>query len=545
MKLRLRSVQSKETVKIEVPNSCTLQQLKETLSRAIFSAGSSIYLSLNRKDELNPSSPEDSLQSLGITSGDLIYFSVNPNYFLSSGQPLCLGSTSSIREQAQGHRGNVQEPMPDQLMSAQESEILGLNKLENQDLCAQGHAGVQANDVNSQETKFENSEISSDMHVQGLNVEHEIGESDMSDAVIEETVSGKTFDTQELTSEEAMDVDTGSVDVGSKRFSEPYFLRRLLRKELGEDGSNYKLLVITVHAVFIESGFVGFNSISGTRVDGFHLPEEQASRNLSVSLCYTLPELLDGKNIAETIVLKFQSLGHFVNIYGCLANGGSDLYRACLDIHKFAPTIDFVWESDKNDRMNENDRSSMLDPENEIFEFWKIVKDGLALPLLIDICEKTGLVLPSCLMRLPTELKLKILELLPAIDIAKMGCACSEMQYLSSSDDLWKQKFVEEFGDRTRAQGAVNWKKWFASCWENKKRQKRDANGWREYHPVLPFRYPIRRDRNRFAFPLMIGGDYDRLPGLCIPPLYGPPGQGSPRFRRNFASNCNLGGFSS
>ncbi|KAG6775669.1 hypothetical protein POTOM_019158 [Populus tomentosa] len=545
MKLRLRSVQSKETVKIQVPDSCTLQQLKETLSRAISSSGSSLYLSLNRKDELNTSLPEDSLQSLGITSGDLIYFSVNPKDFSSSGQPLWLGSSSSIQEQVQGHRGNVQEPMPDQSMSFQESKCSDLNMLEKQDLFVQGHIGVEVNDTDSRETI---SEISPHMHLLGQ--KHEIAESDMNGAVTEghgalgsKTRSRETLETQEFTSVEAMDVDPGSVDVGNKRFSEPYFLRGLLRKELGDDGSNYKLLVIAVHSVFIESGFVGFNSISGMRVDGFHLPEEQSSRNLAVSLCYTLPELLDSKVIAETIVLKLQSLGHFVNVYGSLSKGGSGLHHARLDINKFVPAIDFVWENDKNDGMNGSDRSSILYPEKEIFEFWKIVKDGLALPLLIDICEKAGLVLPSCLMRLPTELKLKIFELLPAIDIAKMECVCSEMRYLSSNNDLWKQKFVEEFGDGTAAHGTLNWKARFASYWENKK-LKRDFSAWRASHQFLPFHVPIRRDPNPLWCPSIIGGDYDRLPGLGIPPYQG-PGLGWPQPRRNFSPNCNLGGFSS
>jgi F-box protein 7 len=230
---------------------------------------------------------------------------------------LILGSCSPVREQARGHRGNVQEPTPDQLMSFPESEVFGFNKLENQDLFVRGHACVQANDANSQETK---SEISLDMLVQGQKGEqHEIGGSDTSDAVIErhgsldsKAQSGETLETQELTSVEAMDIDTGSADVGGERFSEPYFKRKLLRKEMGGDGYSYKFLDIGVHAVFIESGFGGINSISGTQVDGFRLPEEQASKNLVISLCYTLPELLGYKNMSETIVLKFQSLGHFL-----------------------------------------------------------------------------------------------------------------------------------------------------------------------------------------------------------------------------------------
>ena len=117
---------------------------------------------------------------------------------------MCLGSSSSVREQARGHRGNVQGPAPYQLMSFPESEIFGFNKLENQDLFVRGHVGVQANDANSQETK---PEISPDMLVQGHNGEHEIGESDMNDVDTErhgsldpKAQSGETLETQELTS---------------------------------------------------------------------------------------------------------------------------------------------------------------------------------------------------------------------------------------------------------------------------------------------------------------------------------------------------------
>ncbi|KAJ6969755.1 hypothetical protein NC653_034344 [Populus alba x Populus x berolinensis] len=44
------------------------------------------------------------------------------------------------------------------------------------------------------------------------------------------------------------------------------------------------------------------------------------------------------------------------------------------------------------------------------------------------------------------------------------------------NNDPWQQKFVEEFGDGTGALGTVNWKEQFASCWENKKKRKRDVN---------------------------------------------------------------------
>lgn len=42
--------------------------------------------------------------------------------------------------------------------------------------------------------------------------------------------------------------------------------------------------------------------------------------------------------------------------------------------------------------MNERDG---LVSEREVFEFWKIVKDGITLPLLIDLCAKARFACPT------------------------------------------------------------------------------------------------------------------------------------------------------
>ncbi|KAF9606244.1 hypothetical protein IFM89_024065 [Coptis chinensis] len=82
--------------------------------------------------------------------------------------------------------------------------------------------------------------------------------------------------------------------------------------------------------------------------------------------------------------------------------------------------------------------------EGKVVEFWRIVKDELALPLLTDLCEKTGLIPPPCFTRLPADLKLKILEFLPSANVDKVGRVSSELRYLSRNEQLWKQKFMEE-----------------------------------------------------------------------------------------------------
>ncbi|CAK7330235.1 unnamed protein product [Dovyalis caffra] len=308
---------------------------------------------VSKTDELQASSEGDSLQSLGITSGDLVYFSLNPKGFASS----TAASSSSVKKTQIG-----------------ETEIQGLGSLEG------------------------------------------VGN------------------------------DTGF-------YHELRFLKKVLKEELG-DGicSKYNVLVVAVHAVFLESGLVGFDSELGLRNDRLYITEEGLSKAFTMSLSYTLPELLDSEDGADSTVLKFQSLGHFVNVYGALANGGSEFYWLCLDEYKIAPIINLL-------RLNCGDKDGWCRKKG-LFDFLKIVKDELVLPLLADLCHKTGCVLQSCFTSLPADLKLKIFELLPGNDIARMEYVCSQMrQTLSSKNDLWKQKFVEEFWVGEGTKGIINWKK--------------------------------------------------------------------------------------
>lgn len=90
---------------------------------------------------------------------------------------------------------------------------------------------------------------------------------------------------------------------------------------------------------------------------------------------------------------------------GSLINSGSSTsvghkYKVRLDERKFAPAIEFF--GGNNTRNNE-----LGYRERQVCEFWKIVKDGIVFPLVIDLCAKTGLPAPPCLMSLPPELKMK------------------------------------------------------------------------------------------------------------------------------------------
>ncbi|KAK7269944.1 hypothetical protein RIF29_22764 [Crotalaria pallida] len=446
MKLRLRSLESKETLKIVVPDSCSLQQLKETISGSISSSSSSssspssIHLSLNRNDEIHASSPHLSLKSIGIASGDLVFYTLNPTAF---------SRETLIHKPSQFESNSRDEPTLD---------------------------------------------------------------IDMSDAPsIPEHEKSPTLDVFEAETMDTVDGSVAAVPVSvGKSNSQNSFLKSVLSESLGDGVNDFKLLVSGVHAVFLESGFVLADKAVGDFPSVFG--------RSTTSFRYSLPEIMNNNSSdIKTVTLKFPSMGHFVKVYGSLSDvAGSGLPELCLDKSKFARPLEKM--------LNDGDG------DDDIFEFWKMVKDKLALPLLIDLCDEAGLDPPPCFMCLPSDLKLKILELVPGADLAKMAFMSRELRYLSSSNDLWKLKFEEEFGQV--GSGGKFFKDMFALHWVSKKKRLRLLLPYAQ--PRLPQRvrfFPVR-DPNPFGVPSIVGGDYDRLPGFGLPlPAYPP--------RRSFLPPCN------
>ncbi|KAK9677337.1 hypothetical protein RND81_11G137300 [Saponaria officinalis] len=542
MKLRLRSLESKETLKIEVPNSCNLQQLKQIVILHLFPSSSSssvqqkLLLSLNRKDELFGSTPEQSLQSLGVTSGDLIYYSQNPCAFPSQ-------NPNFLNEELLGIE--VRDDRDVNLMSTQVLECGKIGEIdvscdERNELYDGVNEVSNPNDNNCNLEDTQRLESGSDEFVGSSDESLVLVDTQMeelSKSTNPSDYSGNFVD--DLNSMEVtegtneMEIDDERESNVNTRYSVPGFLKNVYVKEVGDaaaNGSNHKLLVIAVHAVLLESGFVGYDPVSGMKVDGFHLPDEWPSSAFGISLHYTLPEI-SSREVVEAVVLKFQTLGKYVNVYGSLPSKGSGIHRVCLDEPKFIPALSYVWKkSDHND-------STKLYPNQEIFEFWKVVKDRLSYPLLIELCERVGFVPPPCFMILPTELKLKIFEALPATDVAKVACVSSELHFVASNNDLWKLKYEEEFGNGASSQNDSQWKAKFGLSWVVRKKRKSVCVPLQLREPPH-FRplFPGRRgpNPNPFGLPFVIGGDYDRLPG------YGflqQPG------RRFFRSDCDLDGF--
>ncbi|CAH8385100.1 unnamed protein product [Eruca vesicaria subsp. sativa] len=245
---------------------------------------------------------------------------------------------------------------------------------------------------------------------------------------------------------------------GSKRLSEPFFLKKVLLEKSG-DASDLTTIATSVHAVMLESGFMLLKNRGC--FDKFTFSKEL----FTVSLMYTLPELIT-KTTVEYVTIRFQSLSNTVVVYGSLG-GGRMVQRVSLNKYRFVSVIDLVVDTLKFEKQ------AFCSSYRNVFMLWKIVKDGISIPLSMALCEKYGLVGPACLMRLPTELKLKILEVVPGDGVAKMACVCREMRSLASDNDLWKQKCLEEAKHLVVNRSSISWKAEFATFWKQRQKARR------------------------------------------------------------------------
>ncbi|CAN8313077.1 unnamed protein product [Cochlearia groenlandica] len=482
MKLRLRRHETRETLKLDLADTVTLHDLRRRINA---SEPNSVHLSLNRKDELLSPAPKVTIRSLGVTSGDLVYYSLDRSAFVESVHEIGVASSPAADE-------------PDQ---------------------ATDPRGESPGETLDPKSESNHAFVSDSMVIESVDIKDQ-SKSDVEDPVAENPgMEGP--DPMDVVEE--LDVDLA--DAGSKRLNEPFFLKKIILGKSG-DTSELTTLALSVHAVMLESGFVLYDHGS----DKFSFSKVL----LSVSIRYTLPELItrdDGYKV-EFVTVKFQTLGYMVVVYGIL---GRCVSRVPLDKRRFVPVIDLVMDTLKSDK----EGSSSI--YREVFMFWRMVKDGLVTPLLIGLCDKAGFELPPCLIRLPTELKLKIMEFIPGASLAKMSCVSTEMRYLASDNDLWLQKYLEESKDLVSSQSggdSVNWKAEFSMFWRRKHRHRKFAGERR--------RFGMRGTRN--PFPRIIRDPHTWFNGdhlhcdIGIHPGQPARGLGGRAFEMSFRPGCNLGG---
>ncbi|XP_062213802.1 F-box protein SKIP22-like [Phragmites australis] len=297
-------------------------------------------------------------------------------------------------------------------------------------------------------------------------------------------------------------------------------LKREVENAGGAEGTVVGRLVAALHAALFDAGFLTSNPM------GSHLslPRDWPSGALEpLTIKYTIPELVTILPVAEegkVAVLNFSLIGNFVMVYGYVPGAQSEVRRLCLELPKLEPLLYL-----------DSHRLSEVQ-EREILELWRVLKDEMCLPLMISLCQLNNLGLPPCLMALPVDLKTKVLELVPGVDLARVECTCKEMRNLAADDNLWK-KFVVKFKDHGEgSRGRMSAKARFVEIWTaNKRRLKRPSptfwNYGRGNNPYCPLSLPV------------INGDSDRLPFIGN---HGFLGHSFGNQRRNITPNCNLDG---
>uniref|UniRef100_A0A0D9Z4C9 BHLH domain-containing protein n=1 Tax=Oryza glumipatula TaxID=40148 RepID=A0A0D9Z4C9_9ORYZ len=201
----------------------------------------------------------------------------------------------------------------------------------------------------------------------------------------------------------------------------------------GADGTVICRLVVALHAALLDAGFLYANPVGSC----LQLPQNWASGSfVPVSMKYTLPELVEALPAVEegmVAVLNYSLMGNFMMVYGHVPGATSGVRRLCLELPELAPLLYL-----------DSDEVSTAE-EREIHELWRVLKDEMCLPLMISLCQLNNLSLPPCLMALPGDVKAKVLEFVPGVDLARVQCTCKELRDLAADDNLWKKKCEMEF----------------------------------------------------------------------------------------------------
>ncbi|KAF4363207.1 hypothetical protein F8388_020777 [Cannabis sativa] len=213
----------------------------------------------------------------------------------------------------------------------------------------------------------------------------------------------------------------------------------------------HKLMAITVHAVFLESDFVGYDQISGNQINHkFH----QLPFSSTVSFCYTLSDILkkNESKLPQTVELDFESFEQCLSVsVKSKQEEGSIVFQLFFYNHKLESILRFPLSVQHRDGFE---------------QFWTSVRDELAFPLKVKLREEAGFSSLPCLIELHPDLKMKILEFLPGNDVGRLGCTCKEFRILcddKKENDFWQTKMpcctcdVRPRHDKT----FINWKEVF------------------------------------------------------------------------------------
>lgn len=500
MKIRLRHA-SGNTQRAELPEICDLRALRERVSAVCGIPLSSVHVSLNRREEIT-GSPGTLLSSLGICPGDLLYLidssSVTSNVSDVAGRPtevqrdaaVVIPSlpTYSLKNVARSTQSESVQIRREKCASAAAKRLTGSSDANN--ILKPEDAGQ-----NSEKTPFMEVGVGGAPSV-GTASEHPNGnlKKIRMMAGVKETVVKSTVDDMDSEPSQRPGVVAPTAETES--------VLRVLTGETSslQTESPADILVVLVHAIMLETGLT-LNLPKDSPPQSYGLPAGWSSAQGPLTLSYGLA--MAG---SVSCTLRFQSLGGFLLVYGTRNGrgqlGNGDIYRLSLRVTDYCGPGGCL-----------DGNTQQL--SRKLRELVVSVKDKLSLPLLTAICQQAGLEPPLSLLLLPKEVKMQVLQRLPAPALAACACTCFELRHLSAEDDLWRDMYQKEFGNFLGSVSADrSWRAIYVAALQQVKQQeeeRRQAEArsclWMVPPPMAPPFFPYQ------APPGIIGGDYDRFPG--------------------------------
>ncbi len=131
------------------------------------------------------------------------------------------------------------------------------------------------------------------------------------------------------------------VEIAKHHVSIPDLLQRVLSVEYGNVKERRELLVLAVHAVMLETGFVLSGEVSSSQ-GSYVLPTGWSGKGGQVNLTYTLPEIkreskdAGSRTFVGDMVLRSQIVGNVLVVYGVTTSGrGYEVHRVSLPVSSF------------------------------------------------------------------------------------------------------------------------------------------------------------------------------------------------------------------
>ncbi|DBA78763.1 TPA: hypothetical protein ACH3X1_008669 [Trebouxia sp. C0004] len=386
MRLRIKTFGGR-LERISVEDNSTLGDLQKQVAGVFPELGpDDVKLSLNKKVEVDGAA-QDLLRTAGICGGDTLWI---------------LSSVLDEKESSQSDRHSHTTSASNGLQSSQ--------------LFSQA-AGQQSSQAAEQQTSQQVS------------------------APIEEMQEAHKPDMQQL--EQAQ--QTPDITISSA----PDLLQRVLDSCTTALQSSHQLLLLTLHAVLLETGMQ-----LTCQDEMYALPDEALAKCSSVR---QLQYCLQRRQLEPSCEVKYISLGAGM---ACIAASfdGSRITTLNVSLEQHLQLLQTGCSSEE-----------AVSLFKDLEQLWTELKDKLALKMLAGLRQSAGLSPPLGLLALPAELKTKILSSLQAKDLSAVECCCTELRHTAGSNLFWQPLFQQEFGFVTSyatiQAGRLGWQGVFTQKW--------------------------------------------------------------------------------